>query len=539
MKPNNFTKQFQDHISFTYTCFDRIIVRGYILSLFQLGSVVNLLRNLNFKKLSQGVLGILRDQLSDHVKKMSIHFCVDIIWWTKGTNGSKHKYVEKHYYRKAKKENKYGPLCIIKAKENIKSIECRDDLTSKNGKKYSKLYSCKKYVSQYYIYINDKDLGLCYLKISGYLPFPSEFYMNGHNYLEQQMIKEGIKYRKVDNSFVYVSNPLRLQKLSDTMNFGIINDRIQFWWDIFFKFNKGTYSTRSKLLTHDWYSYQVEVCSNTIFKSSTYGSRIFNKLLQKHHTIGLPDRLSEVFERKREPNESKTTQRVFGTQACIKHWLKRNSIKMYNKSGYLHRVETTINNISGLPGGLKKPICYVQGLYWYGLGCNNRFLNTMSDVSPDEILEQEVERKMQETIITDKGQRIAAPDPRKSHQYELFKVLLMSKFSAIHFRSKDLKPYLSDHYSNTTKIGYELKKLRVRGLVDKKQGANYYLVTEFGYKWLWMMISEKQHFSSSLLSVFCKKEDGHTSEQWESIPTETKRINRSLTQIYQSIRLVS
>jgi hypothetical protein len=171
---------------------------------------------------------------------------------------------------------------------------------------------------------------LCYLKISEYLPFSCEFYMNGHNYLEQQLIKEGIKYRMADNSFVYVSNPLRLQKLSDTMNFSIINNRIQFWWDIFFKFNKGTYSTRSKLLTHDWHSYQVEVCSNTIFKSSTYGSRIFNKLLQKHHTVGLPDRLSKVFERKREPKESKTTQRVFETQACIKHWLKRNSIKMYN-----------------------------------------------------------------------------------------------------------------------------------------------------------------------------------------------------------------
>jgi hypothetical protein len=26
-------------------------------------------------------------------------------------------------HRKARKENKYGPLCIIKAKENIKSVE--------------------------------------------------------------------------------------------------------------------------------------------------------------------------------------------------------------------------------------------------------------------------------------------------------------------------------------------------------------------------------------------------------------------------------
>lgn len=505
MKGNNFTKQFQEHISFSYTCFDRVIVRGYILSLFQLGSVVNLLRNLNFRKLSQGVLGILRDQLSAHIKKKSVSFNIDIVWWTKGTNGSKQKYVEKHYYRKAKSENKYGPLCIIKAKENIKSIECRDDLVNKKGKKYSRLYSCKKYVSQYYIYINDKELGLCYLKISGYLPFPCEFYMNGHHYLERQLQKERISYRMSENSFTDVSDPLRLQKLSDTMNFSIINERIGYWWNIFFKFDKGTNSTRSKLLTHDWYSYQVEVCSNTIFKSSNYGSRLFNKLLQKHHTVGLPDRLSKVFERNREPKESKTTQRKFSTQACIKHWQKRNSIKMYNKSGYLHRVETTINNISGLPRGLKKPICYVQGLYWYGLGCNNRFLNTMADISPDEILEQELEHKMYETIVTDKGQRIAAPDSRKLHQQELFAVLLMSKFSAIHFRTKDLIPYLSDYYSNTTKVGYELRKLRERGLITKKQGSNYYIVTEFGYKWLWMVISEKQHFSNPLLSVFCKK----------------------------------
>ena len=539
MQTNNFTKQFQDHILFSYSSFDRIIVRGYILSLFQLGSIVNLLRNLNFKTLSQGVFGILRDQLSDHIKKMSMNFGIEIIWWKKGTNGSKQKYVEKHYYRKAKRDGKYGPLCIIKAKENIKSVISRDNLVSKAGKTYSKLYFGKKYVSQYYIYINDKDLGLCYLKISGYLPFPCEFYLNGHNYLELQLQKEHIKYRMSDNSFTHVDNPIRLQELSDNMGSKIINQRISYWWDIFFKFHKGNYSTRSKLLTHNWYSYQVEVCSNTIFKSSSYGSRLFEKLLQKHHTIGLPDRLSKTFGKKRNFKKSKTTQRIFDTQAVIKHWGNKNSIKMYNKSGYLHRVETTINNISGLPGELKKPICYVQGLYWYGLGCNNRFLNTMADIDIDEILEQEVEKKMTKTIVTEKGQRIAAPDIRKDHQDNLFKVLLMSKFSSTYFRSKSIKPYLSGHYSNTAKIGYELRKLRERGIVKKKKSSNYYIVTEFGYKWLWMMISEKQHFSTPLLSVFCKIGKSSNTEQWTSIPAETKKINESLSLIYQSIRLVS
>ena len=163
----------------------------------------------------------------------------------------------------------------------------------------------------------------------------------------------------------------------------------------------------------------------------------------------------------------------------------------------------------------------------------------MSDIDIDEILEQEDERKLTQTIVTDKGQRIAAPDARKDHQISLFKVLLMSKFSSTYFRSKDIKRYLSEHYSNTTKIGYELRKLRARNIIEKRKSSNYYIVTEFGYKWLWMMISEKQHFLTPLLSVFCNMSKKHSKEQWTSIPSETKSIDRSLSQIYQSIRLVS
>ena len=146
---------------------------------------------------------------------------------------------------------------------------------------------------------------------------------------------------------------------------------------------------------------------------------------------------------------------------------------------------------------------------------------------------------MTQTIVTENGQRIAAPDVRKEHQFNLFKVLLMSKFSSTHFRSKNIKPYLSEHYSNTAKIGYELRKLRERGIVKKKKSSNYYIVTEFGYKWLWIMISEKQHFSTPLLSVFCNTSKKHSEKQWTSIPSETKSIDRSLSKIYQSIRLVS
>ena len=79
---NNFTENFSRHINFIYSSFDRIILRGYITSLFVEGSVINLLRNLGFKNHSNGILKLLTDQLNSHIKKLadkediSIHFCL-------------------------------------------------------------------------------------------------------------------------------------------------------------------------------------------------------------------------------------------------------------------------------------------------------------------------------------------------------------------------------------------------------------------------------------------------------------------------------
>ena len=91
----------------------------------------------------------------------------------------------------------------------------------------------------------------------------------------------------------------------------------------------------------------------------------------------------------------------------------------------------------------------------------------MADI--DEILEQKIEKKVIQTIVTEKGQRITTPNNKKEHQDKLFKVLLMSKFSSTHFRSKDIKPYLSAHYSNTAKIGNELRKLREREVLSERK----------------------------------------------------------------------
>ena len=49
---NSFINQFSENIKFNYTCFDRVIIRGYILKFFSLACVVLFLRAMGFSRKS-------------------------------------------------------------------------------------------------------------------------------------------------------------------------------------------------------------------------------------------------------------------------------------------------------------------------------------------------------------------------------------------------------------------------------------------------------------------------------------------------------
>jgi hypothetical protein len=535
-----FTDQIEGRISFSYSSFDRILLRGYLPNLFIEGSVISLLRNLGFTSHSNGVLRMLTNQFNEHINKLSCSADIKIHWWGESEKKKYHSkidFVEDYYNTLLNQANKKSIIvCIIKAVENTRTF-VNKEVKTKTGKLFTKMYSCNKFVSQYYVYIKDEALGLCYLKISSYLPFPCEFYMNGHNYLRQQFEIQGISYEMKDNSFIEVSDVSVLETLVKDFQPSLALKRIDYWMNIFFRFDKGSKSTRSKLLTHHWFTYQTEISFNVIFKSAKFLNCYFQRILHKHHTIGLPDRLTEIFGLKKVVDTSKTTQRTYSVQACIKHWMEKNSIKCYNKSGCLLRVETTINNPE-LPGlKLKKPACNLQAYYWYGYSCNSRYLNTLCDIDLSTLSTEMID-KYQKTVVTEKGMKIPAPDLRKQNQLDLITILLSSNYHILGFRNKDIQAKSGDA-SKTAKIAYELRKLRVRGAIKKKQNTHYYQITDEGYKWMFYSIFNYSYFVSPLLSKICKKTIKQNAENPSKIEEAYLNIDKALSQITSELMLVA
>jgi hypothetical protein len=230
---------------------------------------------MGFKKLTNGVLRIFTDQLNAHIKKEADWLGMRIIWWPSvdgGKNGAKLEYVEKHFVKGAHPK---GDLiyCIIAYTETAMSFATKE-LRARKGKAYRQAYKCKKLVKHYYIYFHDHVLGgPCYLKISSYLPFPCEFYFNGHNVIKHSLEEKDIGYRMKDNAFICVEDPGALQQMAQGLTGRKVKERIDYWMGRFFKFDKGKYSTRSKYLQHDWYMGQTEVCTNTYSTIGIWGKQ--------------------------------------------------------------------------------------------------------------------------------------------------------------------------------------------------------------------------------------------------------------------------
>jgi hypothetical protein len=528
----------QKHISFEYTSFDRVVLRGYVQHLFVEGSVIKLLRNLGFSSHSNGVMRVLTDKFNSHIKKTANKLGVQMHWWGSKEKQKYHSKIDliQDLYKDqlAKKIKKSKVIAIIRAVENVRTFTNKNIITKK-GKPFTKMYTANKFVSQYYIYIDDEKLGLCYLKISSYIPFVSEFYFNGHNYLQKQFDLAGKKYTKKENSFTMVEDLEMLNQLVKDFKPSIALTRINHWMNQFFRFDQGKKSTRSKLLKHNWFTYQTEIATNLIFKSAKFANNYFDNILSKHHTIGLPDKLTEIFSLSRQKKNSKSTQNKYKTKAVIKHWLEGNSIKCYNKNGCLLRVETTINK-PDLPGlKLKKPAINLMAYYWYGLGSNSRYIETISDIDIS-ILDESLKRKYQETITNHRGVKVAAPDLRKEHQVEFLDVLLNASKRSFGFRNKDLKKFLGKNWK-TARIAYELRKLRERGAVKKMQASHYYQLTKEGFVWIFYSFFNSKHIVKPLLSGSYMKSSFLKTEQASNLELAYTNINKSVDLIMSQFKL--
>src|SRR5205807_10560238 len=107
-----------------------------------------------------------------------------------------------------------GLVHILSAMESCASFEPWHDKSS--GRTYVRYKESK--CLHYYFYFIDPEFGLCYLRVPTWCPFRLQFYCNGHNWLANQLRKEGIGFTILDNAFLKIDDFARAQEIANSFS---------------------------------------------------------------------------------------------------------------------------------------------------------------------------------------------------------------------------------------------------------------------------------------------------------------------------------
>src|SRR5215475_11363377 len=131
-------------------------------------------------------------------------------------------------------------------------------------------------------------------RVASFFPFQTTYYLNGHSFIEQELKRAQIAFRKVDNAFLAVDAVAALQAAADKLSPAIIRKRLDYWTLILGP--KFSAKERKQLNLSRFYAIaQIEYCRNFIFKRNFP----IHKLFERSCELGLwrltADKIAEIF----------------------------------------------------------------------------------------------------------------------------------------------------------------------------------------------------------------------------------------------------
>jgi hypothetical protein len=174
-------------------------------------------------------------------------------------------------------------------------------------------------------------------------------WLNGHERVKRQALREGIAYTELENGFASCAQPPRLQAICDTLG----PDHIQAFFDYWITRIPTPLRAEDRAAGYWWElsMRQVEVSRTLVLDDPRRARSFFEALVQDNIGIGRPEEISLVFARPlRRPTRHPYRTRIFstGTEVRIEFRYQHSRVKQYLKGGRAPRVETVINKPSDL-----------------------------------------------------------------------------------------------------------------------------------------------------------------------------------------------
>jgi hypothetical protein len=485
-----FIDQFTSRINGVISCFDRILFKGY-LPLGWPGAMEGLLarQGLKIKDFKSFVMRH-SEQIKEHAESLAQRAGRPFLY----LNGR----VRKEDYARDIAERDgltEGLVCVFRVLEPCQSFKMIP------GEHRPQLVNAPRKCLCYYFYFLDRELGLIHVRIQSWFPLVIQICLNGHDWLARKLDRHGIDYRRQDNAFLWIEDCARAQKFAD--RFAKKN-----WPRVLSAFARRVNPLLKDLLAgmeYYWVMDQAEYATDVMFESTQALQGPYEQLL-KHATLcfSAEDVLTFLGRKmhgcfRGEVLTDMKKKRFPG--ARVKHRMKDNWIKMYDKHGCVLRVETVINNPRefkvrryGKRSGervlgwfpMAKGVANMPRYREVCLAANRRYLDALATVGNSSAARQQVRRVGQR--VRDEFRSHRALNPANQQDVELMAAVMRGEHAIHGFTNADVREHLctptrdpAERRRQSQRIGRLLKLLHAHQLIARIPRSRRWRVTTNGW----------------------------------------------------------
>jgi hypothetical protein len=345
-------------------------------------------------------------------------------------------------------------------------------------------------VNQYYWYCVDDDFGPVCFKFSTYFPYTGRVILNGNEYAKRQAAKAGIGFEPLDNAFAAVDDPAAVQAICDGLDEDKITALAAKWLAVLphpFTADDTAAGYRYELSV-----LQAEFSLTQTLDSPASGRVFFEEIIRSNLDAGRPDRVSLVFGRRivrrgkrATPGRFRTRVITDGVDPSLHVDYKHSKIKQYHKLGKALRTETTINDTKDF--GVPKGLSHLPELKETGFTASRRLLGAQR-ISHDPAEGAVLLAALASPVTSPAGTRTAGMPFTSPRVQALLSALCAFRLLPGGFTNRDLRtclaPLLGLNPGDMTsgQITYDLRRLRIHGLIRRIPGSFRYQVTDTGLR---------------------------------------------------------
>jgi hypothetical protein len=356
-----FTKLFGSLLVLVYHCFDRIVINGYLSGLSRPEQVVYFFRDVGgVPVIDKSVLSQRTGVYRNWVEAYAHNHKIPIEWAEKGVR--KEDYVLPHLRRMVKK-NAYGVYFIFKSMEQGPTFRSSVPKFPTQDPNHRILAHQRSRFIHYYFYVRDQILGPMVIRVASFFPFQTTYYLNGHSFMEQELNRRKVGFRKHDNAFLAADNGEQLQAAADRLSPELIRKQLDYWTLILGpKFSR---KERAAMNLSRFYAvHQIEYCRNFIFKRHFPIHRVFERSCELGLWRLTAHKISEIFgvrlTKKFRGKLSTAVEQIEHGHHVYRAYWKSAFLKQYEKFSTFLRNELCSNNLRDF--GLKKGLDHLQAV---------------------------------------------------------------------------------------------------------------------------------------------------------------------------------